>query len=340
MDNNNNDRSGAPHASSYQQRRLSDGDDRLEPRMSEFDDDLENYEEPDRDTDFSSVYGTEEIAEEDENSPLFRDSESPYDPSQRATSTDAGNTDIDEPLESDSNDEDEEWYEEDYLEQGQTDTGWPLRLVIVAAIALVILGIGAYGVLQERADAQEELRALRATLATSVSPDDVRDNREALRELQRSNAELAKLAEGLAQENRMLQGAIAELETSLAAAPQIPATTSAKTEAPAAAETSNAASEAPQSSAKKTPSKPTPIAPSGGDWFVNFGSYTSKSTAGIWAARLKPATGKTVVVAGVKDGKTYYRVRVIGLADRDEGNKVARGLEKALGVSRLWVGQD
>ena len=42
----------------------------------------------------------------------------------------------------------------------------------------------------------------------------------------------------------------------------------------------------------------------------------------------------------VKDGKTYYRVRVIGLADRDEGNKVARGLEKALGVSRLWVGQD
>ena len=340
MDNNNNDRSGAPHALSSQQRRLSDGNDRLEPRMGEFDDDLENYEEPDRDTDFSSGYGTEEIAEEEENSPVFHDSESEYDPSQLASSTDTGNTDIDEPLESDSNDEDEDWYEEEYLEQGQTDTGWPLRLVIVAAIALVILGIGAYGVLQERADAQQELRALRATLATSVSPDDIRDNREALRELQRSNAELAKLAEGLAQENRMLQSAIAELETSLAAAPQIQATTSAKPEAIAAAGASNTTSAARQSPAKQTPPKPAPIASSKGDWFVNFGSYTSKSTAETWAARLKPVTGTTVVVAGVKDGKTYYRVRVIGLADRDEGNKVARGLEKALEVSRLWVGQD
>ena len=64
--------------------------------MGEFDDDLENYEEPDRDTDFSSGYGTEEIAEEEENSPLFHDSESRYDPSQLAASTDAGNTDIDD----------------------------------------------------------------------------------------------------------------------------------------------------------------------------------------------------------------------------------------------------
>jgi len=340
MDNNNSDRPGAPEALSSQQRQLPGGDGRAEPRMGEFDDELENYEEPDRDTDFSSGYGTEEIAEEEENSPLFHDSESRYDPSQLASSTDAENTHTDDTFASGSDDQDEEWYEEEYLEQGQSDTGWPLRLIIVAAIALVVLGIGAYGVLQERADAQEELRALRATLATSVSPDDIRDNREALRELQRSNAELAKLAESLAQENRMLQGAIAELESSLAAAPQIQPTKSPKTKALPAKDTSTALSAAPQTPARKAQPKPAPSAPAGGDWFVNFGSYSSENTAKTWAARLKPAAGNTVVVPMVKDGKTYYRVRVIGLADRDAGNKVARELENALGVSRLWVGQD
>ncbi len=340
MDNNDNDRPGTPDALSPRQRRLSDGDVRAEPRIGEFDDDLENYEEPDRDTDFSSGYGAEDIAEEEETSHLFQDSESQYDPSQLASNPDTGNADTDEPLQSDTSDEDEKWDEEEYLEQEHTDSGWPLRLVVVAAIALVILGIGAYGVLQERADAQEELQELRATLATSISPDDIRDNREALRELQRSNAELAKLAEVLAQENRMLQEAIAALEASLAATPESQAPKSVKPEPAAAAEVSSATPVARQAPAKTTPPKPAPSAPSGGHWFVNFASYTSKSTAETSAAQLKPAAGKTVVVAVVKDGKTYYRVRVIGLADRDEGNKVARGLEKALGVSRLWVGQD
>ena len=338
MTNDNNDRSGPPKGLSAQNRHVPDGDDRLEPRIDSFDDDLENYEEPDRDTDFSSGYRAEEVADEAALDDLRQTDESLYDTPEYNPSTGQEAAGANEPLEPTTVDEDEPWYEEEYLEEEDRGAGWPLQLIIVAAIALVILGIGAYGVLQERAAAQEELRELRATLATSVSQDEIQGDREALRDLQRSNSELAARAEALAQENRMLQGAIADLEASLTAPPPSPAPD--RKPAKSVAEPVKAAAPTREKSEKAPPPKSMKSATSEGSWFVNFGSYSSKATAETWAARLKPASGNVVVIAAAKDGKTYYRVRVIGLGSRAAGNKVARGLEAELGVSQLWVGRD
>jgi hypothetical protein len=78
---------------------------------------------------------------------------------------------------------------------------------------------------------------------------------------------------------------------------------------------------------------------SGGDWFVNFGSYTVRDTAGTWAAKLKPGAGRVVVLTGDREGKTFYRVRVVDLANRDQAESVARELEAAFDLSKLWVGR-
>jgi cell division septation protein DedD len=76
-----------------------------------------------------------------------------------------------------------------------------------------------------------------------------------------------------------------------------------------------------------------------GSWFVNFGSYSQRGMADSWAARLKPDTGRAVVTTGSRDGKTFYRVRVIELADRATADRVARQLESEYGLSKLWVGK-
>jgi cell division protein FtsN len=74
-------------------------------------------------------------------------------------------------------------------------------------------------------------------------------------------------------------------------------------------------------------------------WFVNFGSYTQLDTAESWAARLKPPSGSVAVVTGSKDGKTFYRVRVVELDNRDQAESIARQLEQEHQLSRLWVGK-
>ena len=75
-------------------------------------------------------------------------------------------------------------------------------------------------------------------------------------------------------------------------------------------------------------------------WFVNFGSYSSRTMAQSWASKIEPAAGKVIVAPGSKDGKTYYRVRVVELPGKGSADKVARQLEKELQVSRLWVGRE
>ena len=72
---------------------------------------------------------------------------------------------------------------------------------------------------------------------------------------------------------------------------------------------------------------------------MNFGSYGQRDAAESRAARLKPVAGKVVVTTGSKNGKTFYRVRVVELDNRQSAEKVARQLESEFGLSKLWVGQ-
>jgi cell division septation protein DedD len=62
--------------------------------------------------------------------------------------------------------------------------------------------------------------------------------------------------------------------------------------------------------------------------------------AETWASRLKPAAGNVIISPNNIDGKTLFRVRVIGLPDRAAAQQVARQLETDQRVSALWVGKD
>jgi cell division septation protein DedD len=91
---------------------------------------------------------------------------------------------------------------------------------------------------------------------------------------------------------------------------------------------------------QRTAASPTPSTPTAsGNWFVNFGSYGQEDIARRWAGRLQPDAGRVIVTTGDKDGRTFYRVRVVGLASQEAANATARALERKYGLDRLWVGE-
>jgi cell division septation protein DedD len=317
---------------------------RREPTLGSFDQsDDEEYEEPDRDADYASGYSADDVMEEDEIDDYTDEEEAePYQP-EIDTPPDPLSSITSEPDQHDSEAVNDWLDDEESLDVNMSEPSWPLRLFAVGAVALVLVAAGVYGVMQERSATEAELRELRATLATSAGQGDVRTGREALRELQQSYDALTAEAKALSLENSKLTENLASLETKLgtlqgeqpeklpAADPQpAPAAAVAKTKAPVAPKP---ASPTPRATQPAPPASP-------GNWFVNFGSYSSRDMANIWAAKIQPAAGKVIVVPGTKDGKTYFRVRVVDLTGKNAANEVARKLETELQVSRLWVGQD
>ena len=154
----------------------------------------------------------------------------------------------------------------------------------------------------------------------------------------------------LKQENRRLTNAVTELEIQLEASQAVlPASNkvidpsvSAKTKRPAP---KSADPVAPKSSTPivATP-QPTAVKPSmavsSGAWFVNVSSYSTRAAAEKWAAKVRPNAGKVIISASTREGKTYYRVRVVGLANKSAAAQVARQLEAALSLDKLWVGHE
>ena len=59
-----------------------------------------------------------------------------------------------------------------------------------------------------------------------------------------------------------------------------------------------------------------------------------------WVKQLKPSVGKAVVIPGARDGETFYRVRIIGLADRAQAETVAGQLHSTYKLPPLWVGRE
>ena len=62
--------------------------------------------------------------------------------------------------------------------------------------------------------------------------------------------------------------------------------------------------------------------------------------AETWAAKIRPIAGEVIVAPSAKDGKTFYRVRVIGLGSKESAREVASKLEAEHHLSGLWVGQE
>jgi cell division septation protein DedD len=325
---------------------------RQEPTLSRFDAD-DDFEEPDRDADYASGYHADDADDvhaahddydDDRDSDLFR-------------AADAGDHYEEGPDEDDPDawDEDDE-YTEDNESRAQ---GWPLSLIAVAVVALVLLAAGGYGVMQQRAAMEDELRQLRAELATASSPSGDSAARAALEELQMAYDTLATEAEGLRLENRTLTDTAAGLQAQLGKQQSTPSATApaqpkpgnatvaaAPVAKPAAAVTTTSAATAQAAVAKPVETKPVGSKPAAttsvgtGPWFVNFGSYATREMADSWAARLKPGAGKVIVMPITSGGRTLYRLRVIGMPDRDSAMQVARKLQTELQVAELWVGKE
>lgn len=297
---------------------------RREPVFAEFVEE-EDYEESDSDTVYDSVYEDEPDAEEYAGSAA---------------------------LEEDWN-EDEEAYPEDHddyrdQEEEYAQT-WPLGSIAVALVAILLLGAGGYGVIQQRAAMQEEIRQLQGSLATAANPDELSAGRAALRQLELRNSEQLASLDAVKAENRRLQDKIAGLEQQLQAAasgsagapaakPSSPdkGTASGSAAAAQAGATTKPASAAPAAAKSGTGDAASPT----GDWFVNFGSYSQSAVAQSWAEKIRPAAGKVAVSPGSRDGKTFYRVRVVALADRAEAENVSRQLQQEYDLPKLWVGSN
>jgi cell division septation protein DedD len=332
-----------------------DKNQRLDPRFSRFEDDDEEdedaYEEPDRDTNYSSGYSTDSVEEEDEfEDPFLDEDEDPkYQPSSIWSEPDQS-----------AAEEPDSWLEKevDLEEDESRGQSWPVSLIIVAILALILLAAGGFGVMQERSATQEELLQLRATLATTANPEGVSASREALQETNQSYDQLAADVEALSLENRRLADTVAGLEAQLGvqqavltksvpAANQVESTSTREgpppqpiaPEAVASKPSAPAPVRAQPAAAKPATTQPVATA-SSGIWFVNFGSYTLRTMADSWAAKIRPVAGQVIVAPSTKDGKTFYRVRVIGLASKDYAREVARKLEAEHRLSALWVGQE
>jgi len=262
--------------------------------------------------------------------------------------------------------EEDEAYDDDYDDDSYEDAGpthrgrWPLGLIAVALVALLLLAAGGYGVVQERFAMQEQISQLNAALAAAGQVQETGSG-EDLRALERLSEERARTIEALTVENRRLTDMVAGLESQLEAQnlSQAPAQGEAAAK-PAPAPTAPEAQARPAAVAKPAPAKAAPASPPAatpthspnrpaaastagpaeGDWFVNFGSYSRSAVAESWARRLKPVAGKVVVTSADRDGASFYRVRIIDLADRTAAEQVSRQLEAQYGLPKLWVGRE
>ncbi len=194
---------------------------RREPAFGRFGDSShEEYEEPERDTDYFSGYNDDEHLEEEQDDLFSHEDEEPVAEVANGASWSSHTPEADAAPSAEEDAEDQAWLDEEegYELDEPAGTAMPLRLIAVAVVALLLLTVGAYGVLQERAAMQEELLELRAALATGVSESDLADAREALRELQASYDTLAAQSSALSGENNQLKEAVAALEAQQAAA--------------------------------------------------------------------------------------------------------------------------
>lgn len=335
------------------------------------------YEEPERDTDSNAGFYEHSIEDYDEDYLDLTDHEPRFTRPLTATSAAASATEQDMdpqasnpqssgvepelPLEDDnpdwnepdmmSDDYDEDWGDEDgpQGEDGDGSPTWPMGLIAVALLALVLLLAGGYGVMQQRAATQNELRELRAALATAASPEDVMASRREAQEYEQRVGELKEQLYSLSSENRRLADTVAGLEAQLAAQQTALASAPAAAKPVAAPAKAKPTPSKPVSKPKVATAKPAAIvskpastssAPAAaGTWFVNFGSYGNTAIAEDWRKKLKPEQGRVITAASAKGDRTYYRVRVVDLPDKATAQRIAKSLEQTFGVSKLWVGK-
>ncbi len=199
------------------------------------------------------------------------------------------------------------------------DASWPWGLIMGGTLVLLLLAAAGYVLAREYATQREEIITLRAALATAFTAEDV-----ARRE--QTAVELRSMLDDLSNENSDLQEQVQELHRRLAVRDLY-------------AGDVKSPQNGPSDSIPPVPAASDMPASANTSWFVNFGSYYKPGIAKEWSERLNPAAGEIAIsTAGPEDGK-LYRVRIVGLATRQQAEQLARQLEKEYDLERLWVGK-
>lgn len=225
---------------------------------------------------------------------------------------------------------------------------WPFVTVTAAAILLIV---GGWGAVQERNELQQEIAQLKGQLGQKRSDGDLSSAQEAslLAENESMKAQLATLRDEYAQlaneisslQNRLMADVDAGANHARVAATAEtvaePAATAVMTPAPAA--TSEPAYEATEDETDLSEdSEQDIVALAGTTWFVNVASHSNRELAATWRDRIaKRYEGVRIQEADV-NGRSLFRVRVLGFSSKAAAERARRQLEQDFGIGPLWVG--
>ena len=202
---------------------------------------------------------------------------------------------------------------------------WP---TVAAVLGLSAIGTGGYGwfhaMEQSKAIRSLELQLKAANQAAAVEPvaEQSTPNNERIDELQKelalSQDRHADQISELADQNQTLSAKLSSTERALLQA--------RKDNPPSAPDETN-----PQKAQNST-------APAG-TWFINIQTFSKQSDAANLAERLSGSPENIQVQSVSINGKTLYRVRAEGYADKAEADAAGEALARDFGLSKPWIGR-
>lgn len=194
----------------------------------------------------------------------------------------------------------------------------PVWTTVAMGAALVLLVVGGWGAISERSKLTNTVAQLENALATKSRQGDMTAAEEQI--LQSDNQSLRLQLESLREQYGAVAREIELLQRSV----------SAQIEQPTPEE----------STAEETSTAPAPSSSDNGSWFVNVAAYSRRAMAEQWASKISDDVSTAVVSAVEVNGKALYRLRVVGIASRQDAKLVARELEKTYSIGPLWVGTE
>ena len=189
---------------------------------------------------------------------------------------------------------------------------------VAMGAALVLLVVGGWGAISERSKLTNTVAQLENALATKSRQGDMTAAEEQI--LQSDNQSLRLQLESLREQYGAVAREIELLQRSV----------SAQIEQPTPEE----------STAEETSAAPAPWSIGDGSWFVNVAAYSRRAMAEQWASKISDDVSTAVVSAVEVNGKALYRLRVVGIASRQDATRLAGELEKTYGIGPLWVGTE
>jgi len=194
----------------------------------------------------------------------------------------------------------------------------PVWMTVAMGAALVLLVVGGWGAISERSKLTNTVAQLENALAAKSRQGDMTAEEEQI--LQSDNQSLRLQLESLREQYGAVAREIELLQRSV----------NAQIEQPTPEE----------STAEGTSAAPAPSSNGDGNWFVNVAAYSKQAMAEKWASKISSDASKVVVSAVEVNGKALFRLRIVGIASRQDATRLAGELEKTYGIGPLWVGTE